>query len=298
MLQAAFGGYLNVETGQTAYDNSPPFYEPGYNLMFPLEMESAPADQIYILIRRRTDASGIDFDNLANKATDFSIESKDITNNEHIPAYITYAKEFYSGWDPDSTVTNPTELVIVITNSFNIYNTEERVRVIDCVIKDDEDNFIRFRLQIDDENKIFHYLNVNIEKKNERPTFSASGTSGIIDTRENGDSYSIISPYAYIKETNKDNSDFSYPPDSIFYSRESKYTDEEFEFNIESYSHSFVIDNVSLINVINYNKTCVLHIDKYISTASESVVDSVYIDIGVRGTLSGLFQIFRLTFRG
>jgi len=67
-------------------------------------------------------------------------------------------------------------------------------------------------------------------------------------------------------------------------------------FSIESYSHSFVIDNVSLFNIPFYRKSCVLIIDKYLHTEMTSVSDPVYINIKVIGVVSDIAETFRLTF--
>ena len=54
MLQVAYGGRSIISDGTTEYISSPVYYEPGFNIMYPLEIEVGVADRFYILIKKRS----------------------------------------------------------------------------------------------------------------------------------------------------------------------------------------------------------------------------------------------------
>ena len=90
------------------------------------------------------------------------------------------------------------------------------------------------------------------------------------------------------------NVSFSYPVGSIFYKRQETYNNEEFYFEISSYSHSFVAEGVNLINVPNFQKAAVLHVDSYLYTKLTELRENVFVDISVQGVLSGSIDTFRI----
>jgi len=298
MIQAALGGYkkvISIINSSTVYDDTPTYYEPGYSILYPLEIEVPIADQVYMLIRKRSDAYGQSFEQLS--ASDLSVVVKDITTGESIPAHFqtnsASSNIYHLGWNDNPSAFIP--LVLVINNSIDVNNPIVRVRVLDCFVKDVNDNkFLKYRLTINDENKLFYYIANNLNDIGERSTFTAAGREGIANISDNSDSYVVFSPFAYFREVNKEKSDFSYPLGSIFYERQKSYNNEDYTYGIEGYSHDFVMENVSLINVPYYEKAAVLLIDKHLHQEITDGYERVYIDVKVNGTLSDMEDVFRI----
>lgn len=295
MLQVGLGGYQNVSANSTILDDNPVYYEPGFNLLSPLEQSVPPADQIYMLLRKRSDVFGGTYDTIS--PNQFHLTVKDITTGEDIPARIeknaTTSTVFNSNWSSGGFV----PLVVVIDNSIDINILVTRVRVLDCFIKYAlDDSFIVFRLIVDDVNKLFHFIIVNIDNIKNKNTFTAAGHQALVDVGTNSDNYVLFSPFAYLKEVPEEKSDFSYPISSVFYQRQKTYNDEDFYFSISGYSHNFVIDNVSVINVPNYQKAGVVMIDKQINTDMRNLTGEVYVEITVRGVLSEMEDTFTIYF--
>ena len=292
MLQVSLGGYKNIRENQLVYDDNPVYYEPGFNIMSPLEIEVPEADQIYTLIRKRTNGAGTVFG--AITASELTIEVKDVTTGESIPATIT-SNTYNTSWNPESQVK-----IGLITNCIDVNNPTTRVRVLDCFIKDTTINdFINFRLLVSDSNKSFYYIAVDSSNINNRSVFSAFGKEAHLNINEDSDIYLLFSPFAYLKEvTKKEKTDFSYPLNSIFYQRQGVYSKEDFDFSIYNYSSSQIIDNISLVNVPYYKKAAVLLIDNHLydSLLDTSLNQSSYISIKVVGVLSGIEEIFRVNF--
>lgn len=297
MIQVALGGYTDSANEQTVYDDNPVYYEPGFTMMSPLEMGVPAADQIYILVRQRSGTGLNSFSTLTT--SDLSVTVTDATTDESIPAHFesfsSTSTIYHPEWDTDPSEFTP--LILVINNSINVDAPIERVRVLTCSIINDynSSSFLKFRIIIEDENKLFHYLPIQIENLKDRYKFTAVGIEGLINISSNSDSYVLFSPFAYLREVSDEKkADFSYPLESIFYEREKTYNEEGFEYSIQEYSHDFLQDNSSLINVPNYQKAGVLLIDKYVYRDMLSITDPVYIDIKVIGILSEIEETFRI----
>lgn len=297
MLQVALGGYRDSVNEQTVYDDNPVYYEPGFTMMSPLEMGIPAADQIYLLIRKRSGTSLNDF--LTLTINDLSVTITDATTNEDIPAHFeafsSVSTIYHEEWDTDPSEFTP--LVLVINNSINVDAPIERVRVLTSSLVDNYDvnSFMKFRIIVEDENKLFHYLPVEIENLKDRYKFTAAGREGLINVRSNSDSYVLFSPFAFLRETaDKNKADFAYPLESIYYEREKTYNEEGFYYSIQEYSHNFLQYNCSLINVPNYQKAGVLLIDKHVYQHMLSITDPVYVDIKIIGILSEIEDTFRI----
>jgi hypothetical protein len=293
VLQVANGGYMVLATEQVYYNDSLVFYEPGYNIMSTLELEYEPADQIYVLVRKRNSPTSSDFDwlNISN----FTITVTDPTNGASIPFETYYndpsVSSFREEWDDTYA------FVLVIDNY--IEASETRARIMDLLVRDDTDNdFISCRLIVKEQDENFYYLPVSVAGIWERDVSSRAGLLGSININKKADSYLIISPFAGFKEVASGMEyDFSYPLESVFYRREiSAYNNEDFDFSIVGYSHSFVNTNVSLINVPGTKKAAVLVINKYLYNDIIKESGVYYIDIGVIGVLSESTATFRVVF--
>lgn len=287
MLQAAFGGYTLIEDNITEYDDSLTFYEPGFNLMSPLEMSVPKSDSIFILIRKR---EAIGFDNNLIPAN-LSVSAKDVTNGEPLTVSIELSSR--DGWNDDPSSNTP--ILLTIANQIGSGNALLRVRVIDCEVKDITDNsFISFRIIVDEDptDLHFNYIPVSRTTYADRNTFTAASRAMYMTLRSDSDAYIIVSPYAWVMETTKDLSDFSYPPDASYYKRETTYNSEDFDFLLQNWSHTFVEDNISVVNIPGYKKVGLILIDNAIYNSIKELKRSINFTVSVSGELSGIEDTF------
>lgn len=306
MLQVSLGGYLNSEnTDPTVF--TPVYYEPGFlSTMEPLVFSVPESDQIYILIRKRSDSTGDNFTQLVpsdfepyspssitGDESSYNLRVIDTTNNQPVPAYVQVNP--YLNWN-DREDYSP--LVLVITHCFNLVTPSARVRSIDCFIRyPDDGSFIRFRITTSDSSRLFSYLIIDSNNLQDRPTFSASSRESIIKIGGNTDNYLLFSPYAFLKEVDNGQGDFSYPLESIYYQRQESYNDEGFVFSIDdSYitTKPWIYDNISVFNVPGYDKACVVLIDKNIYRYLTLMRDEVFISIKVVGKSSENIDNFKV----
>tara|TARA_Y100000310_G_scaffold311548_1_gene357908 strand:- start:1593 stop:2498 length:906 start_codon:yes stop_codon:yes gene_type:complete len=297
MIQVAMGGYKNSSTGVTVLDDAPIFYEPGFTIVSPLEIEMTENDQLYVLLRNRIDDAGQLFETPTIANLDVTI--KDATTGDSIPGFLDTNESdstvFNGNWDTDVSQFNP--VVLIINSSIDVFSPVERVRTLDVFVRDttNPDVNVFFRLISDDSNKFIHYININIDEIGNRFKFTSFGTEIKSDITSPSDSYILLSPFAYLQEVDtQEESDFSYPFESIFYKRQRTFNDEEFGFFITSASHEFISEGVSLMNVPNYTKAAVLFIDKYVHTEMLDIQARTYLDILVVGRLSGIEHTFRV----
>jgi hypothetical protein len=290
MLQVGYGGYYLVGGNVTEYVDSPTYYEPGFNVMYPIEIAAPKSDRFFILIRKREDESGDGFANLV--ATNVSATAVDATNGESLLVR-TSNNTLHPAWNQDPSSTTP--VLLQIDNQLDMVNTILRVRVIDCKVKDSTDNsFINFRVIIeeDPEDLYFNYIPVHRRIYPDRNTFSIAGRSAYVTLRNDSDAYLLVSPYAWLKEDTKDKSDFSYPQDTFYYQIENTYNSEDFTFALSSYSDSFVAEHVSVLNVPGNKKVALILIDNAIYDYIFQLRSGVSLVISVVGELSGIEDTF------
>jgi hypothetical protein len=290
MLQAAFGGYTLIEDNSTVFIDSLTYYEPGFNLMSPLEISVPKSDSIFILIRKR-DSSGVGFENNLIP-TNLSITAKDATNGEPLSiSSSTFSTR--ESWNEDPSSNTP--ILFTITNQIGSGDALLRVRVIDCEVKDTTDNsFINFRIIVEEDptDLHFNYIPVSRTTYADRNTFTAASRAMHMTLRSDSDAYIIVSPYAWVMETTKDLSDFSYPPDASYYKRETTYNSEDLDFSFQSSSHTFVEDNVSVVNIPGYKKVGLILIDNAIYNSIKELKRSINFTVSVSGELSGMEDTF------
>jgi hypothetical protein len=294
MLQVAFGGYYLITGGENFFYDDPVYYEPGFNWMNPVEIESPAADQLYILVRKRAGSTGTAFVNVSS--TDFEISVTDATTGESIFSSI-YDNSLHTDWNTDPSSYTP--LVAYIRNAVDFTEANMRVRVLDCYIKDTtDDSFVRFRVLVSDANRYFHYLPFVTNDLSYRYKASALGRQAYITVSGLSDSYLLVSPYAYLQEVEKTAIyDFSYPLDSIYYQRQHTYNDEDFDFSLASPSDDFVNTTVSLIPVPKFHKVAVIHIDRFMYKKLQEKEDVASINLNIVGRLSGHTDQFVIYFR-
>lgn len=284
MLQVKLKDFLlRTPSGDITDKFSVSYREPGFTQMFPLELEFPKSDQVGIYIRKRADDTG---DNLSaiSKST-MTITVLDPTNGQIVP----YTTSDYA--------TNYIELDIVNALNLSSTNAIVRVRVMDVNITDStDDDFITFRVLVDDDDRLLNYILVDTNNMVERNSVGSKGGDIYVSTKSGSDNYLLFSPYATIKETTSDKADFSYPLNTIFYKRQESYNNEDYSYSISLYSHAFARDTVSVMNVPGYHKAGVLLIDNKIYTDIVENGVNPYIDIAVVGELSGYSDTFRIHF--
>ena len=282
MLQVSRKDYVLVDSdGNLTYPLTEVYYEPGFNIMSPLELEFPKSDQISFYFKKRDNSTGETFSNIT-KAT-MTVSVTDPTNGQIVPNVIS-----------NDTATR---LSFTITNGLTMNSPTIRVRVIDINIKDStDDDFLTFRVLVDDDSKSFYYIPVAASDIGDRSVSSIPGRDIYMSVGANSDNYLVFSPYVSIRETTSNKSDFSYPLNTIFYKRQDSYNNEDYSYSISSYSNSFMRDVVSVMNVPSYHKVGVLIVDNrlYKDIIENSI--NPYIDIAVSGNLSGISDTFRVNF--
>ena len=294
MLQVALGGTLLVDGQETTLISDPTYYEPGFNLMSPLEISTPQADQIFILVRKRIDDSGFRFEDLG--INEIAVSAVDITNGEPLSIGIA-SNTVNDEWNDVNPSFPNTPTIVTISNQINLGNPILRVRVIDCNIRDlTDDSFINFRIIVDEDAStlMFNYIPVYRKTISDRNTFTIASRLGYVTLRSDTDAYLLLSPYSWLQESTKDVSDFSYPEDSIYYQRQKTYNNEDFSFSLISWSHSFVEENVSVLNVPGYKKAGIVQFDNAIYNHLVEIGVTANLIVRVVGELSGITDDFQI----
>jgi len=273
---------LIVSDNQVTTSADGEWYEPGFNIMTPLEIEFPVSDQLVLRIRKRADSTGTTFSNISTNTVSATVT--DPTNGRAVP---------FSVANLDST-----HITLTITNSLVMADPVVRIRTMDILIKDSsDDDFLTFRVLVDDQNKPLHYIFVESSDMNQRISSSIQGRSIYLSVKAGSDHYLLFSPYASLKETTLDKANFSYPLNTIFYKRQDSYNNEDYSFSISAYSDTFMKDVVSVMNLPSYNKAGVLLVDRKIyKDITENSVNP-YVEINVNGELSGISDTFRINFK-
>lgn len=282
MLQASARYYLLLTpSGDVEATFSDEYHEPGFDIMYPLEFDYPKCDQFSVRIQKRADATGDTFSTI--DSVDFSVIVKDPTTDQTVP---------YTLVDIGNR-----SLLLTITNSLTLIDPTVRVRIMDVYLKDTtDDDFIIFRILVNDDSKYFNYIFVDVNNMSDRSSVTAQGRDVYVRVAASGNYYMLISPYAYLKEKTLAESDFSYPLNTIFYKRQDSYSNEDYSFSISAYSHAFMKDVVSVMNVPSYGKAGVLLVDNRIYKDMIENGVNPYVKISVNGELSGNADIFKVNF--
>lgn len=293
-LQVAYGGginqYLQNNNGFRRSITSSNFFEPGFNLLFPLEFQvSATIDTHYILLRKRSDASGNFFENIS--PSDYSVTVVDDTTNQPLTASIS-TNTIYSNWNENFNI-DP--LVVTING---VDDTEGdascRIRAIRVYIKNnDTDEFIIFRILTLDDSQSFSYMIFDNQRNAGRPRSSQIGTRAILDVASTG-SYMLLTPAVNFSETTSSLADFSYPEQSIYYSLDKTYNNEKYIWSISNVSDAAINDVAVISPVPNYPAVGVLRVDAFVSKAIDMLSGQSYLDITALNYTSNAEDIFRV----
>lgn len=253
MLQVAFGGYIS-ESDTTVY-NEPPnlYYEPGYNILFPLTLTLPTADSAYFLIRKRTNAENTTFATMSTG--DLRVDVRDTSTGQVVGFSLGY-NILHDDWND-----NCTPLVLTV---YPKYGTGLRVRSFEVVVTDITDSdFVAFRAMVTDEARPMNVLTIHNDGYNVRGAVSFPKTRALTRLSDAG-SYMIISPSTGIVEvTDPADAQFSYPQDRFYYRRVSIYDNETYDFSITDPSHLALNSLLSISRIPGNGGVAVLSFDAY-----------------------------------
>ena len=143
----------------------------------------------------------------------------------------------------------------------------------------------------------FNYIPVDRKTYSDRNSFTIAGREANVTLRNDSDAYILVSPYSWLKEVTKDKSNFSYPQDTFYYQKEKTYNEEDFSFSLSEYSHSFVAENVSILNIPGYKKVAIILIDNAIYENIRQATSDVNLTMFITGKLSGIEDSFIVNLR-
>lgn len=289
-LQVAFGGgknqYLLEDDGFLFSIYT--YFEPGFNIMFPLEFEVSTAiDTIYIALRKRSNIAGTSFSSIT--ANEFTVSVTDATTGEAIPNSLS-SNTINDDWNESSF--NPLVLTINNVDDTDDGDTTCRIRSLNVIIKEISTNdFIFFRILLIDDSQSFSYLTATTENVH-KPSSSSIGTKTVVQLYPKG-SYTLLTPAVSFSETTAELANFSYPVNRIHYALNKTYNDEEYDWSIDSVSDSDLTDVIDVRPVPNYAKVGLVRIDGYAAKAVSDLNGKIYFDVQAKGKTSGTEDIFR-----
>lgn len=296
LLQVAYGGYALVDPDIESKE-SLVYSEPGFTVNNSIEFAIDKADQIYFIIRKRADIYGSTFETIDRSY--FIVSAVDSTLNVELNVFIdnfSSSNTYYdAAWEDGLLDTQ--KVILAIDSGTSVAPNENRIRVIDCQIKDRRDNsVIFFRVLVDDANKVFYYLSVQSNEIGQRDTFATAGSSILKNIDGKADSYVLISPFASFNEVDKGEHGFAYPLNTIFYNRQTTYNQENFAYQITGFSHIAIEDDVSVKNIPGYPRMGVVTIDRGLYSNLAGLTGSAYVIVEARGLVSEMRDNFIINF--
>jgi len=293
MLQAAFGGYRNTK-GDDVFTDAPNLYrEPSFDIMFPLEITSPKSQQIYVLLRIRTNDAGTTFEaGTSTPGSRFAISAKNATTGDSLAASIA-TNSLNTDWNQSSF--NP--YVLIIESDTAVGGNNLQIDVIDCIIRDANTNStITFRISALDSQSAFNSLTVVSGNEHIRPVSSNLSSNAVLTLSRKG-LYAILSPLVSFQESVSTDADFSYPQNVIFYKREQPVNDEIFEFSISDSSPSVVSENIEIYPLPSFHKAAILMADGKLQDELTTLRKVGWADIKAVGKISGVANVFRVYFK-
>lgn len=281
-IQVAFGGAETRSGDASFFDDAPnTWYEPGVTTLAPVEFVSPEADFIYLLVRRTGNDGVIQ---TFNDSSRWSIEVVNASTGDDVP-YDMKVNEFYTGWN--GATWTPSVLTV------NVGAGEFRVRSFDVFVRDAVNNeHAAFRVLVTDDARSFSYIKVDNRDYDERRTTSESGTGALLPFSPRG-GYVVMSPMTSFSETTAAEADFSFPPGRIFYKLSDAVNEEIFEYRIEDYSHSELLDVVSIDSVPGFPRAAVIRVDGYVKKILPDIGQSVWVRVSATSDISE--QVDRFT---
>ncbi len=299
LLQVAYGGYTLVAPSTEVKEviTNASYSEPAFTTPNSIEFEIDKADQFYFIIRKRANISGTTFETL--DANNFTVDATDAT----LGVQIDYSLENFSSSSPyyspnwEEGLADNQKLILAVDSGTPVDSPVSRIRAIDCKIKDRTDSSVLFfRVLVDDFNKVFYFLSVRSNEIGNRNEFATAGSTISRDLDGKSDFYVLISPFASFNEVDKGSHSFAYPLNSIFYNRQNTYNQEDFAYQIISYSHPSLEDNVRVKNVPGYPQMGVIIVDRELYDDTSGVTSTIGVDVEARGLISEMRDTFRITF--
>lgn len=298
MFQVAYGGHLL--SGEQNYESDLDFREAGFGSdSFPIEFDISKSDRIFFLLRKRSSIYGdsfveIDYENIV-------IEAKDLTSGISIPSAVYIENVVNAEW----TDTSFDSILFSIDSNINFQDLEDnpnifidRVKAIEIYIKDTSDNnFISFRVYIDDNEMKFYYIIVPEKDIERRDVKSNSINNPYIDINNLNNFHILISPSSRIREIDDNYYSFSYPYSTIFYKRDRTFNDEEYVFDINGEIDTLIYENISIFPIPGYHRVGVLKVDSYLKNKMiKKNVRESSLNISVTGKITNKTYIFPITF--
>lgn len=285
MLQVALVGYKTYSSSSVTYYDQPwSFYEPGYNILYPIEFSVGDVDYVYLHIRNRSNAtySSIDVNGMI-------LSAYDATSGESLTS------ELYELYSATSDYSNGGALALITLNSGSS-TLINKSRVVECFVSDtDLQDFLFFRLYVQNNNRGMNILVQDPVKIEDRPTGSTFVSSSIVNLSDYSSLQILLSPYSAFYEYST-SYDFSYPVDSVYYKLSVANNLEDYSFSISTYSPDFMEDLTSIYTVPYFHKVGCLMVDKYTESQFTGLTQLPYVDVLATGQTSGMTDTIRLYF--
>lgn len=287
MYQVALIGYKDTSGVTVNLPGPYTFYEPGFNILFPLEFSVGNVTEANFHIRRRSDSTGTIFDDL--NGTSFVSTVRDVTTGESVTV-VSYTFAAIPAADYASSL-------MTITINDGSYPQTASPRIIECNFNNSSfTGFGIFRLYVDINNRGFNYILVDADQVETRSSSSVYAISTIVDMSESDNPYMILSPYNIIDEVDKSSSDFSYPVGSFYYRRRTIFSNEPYDFTVNDMSDDTLDGLLSLFVVPNYHQAACLLIDTNMKTQAPQFSTMPWVDIRATGKQSESIDDFRVYF--
>jgi len=273
MLQAVIGGY-SISGVNTFYSAPNTYLEPGFNTFNPLSLSVSNADEIYILLRRRTNITGTTF--APDNANDYTVIVKDLTNGNDLDYTFVSNSLINNAWHEGGLNLAPFVLTVESKSTSTAVFTEYFHRLIEIfVVHDSTGQSLLFHILMTAPVAGFTWLTVQHDKYDSRPTSSSNNSKIEVEVGGKG-AYVLLSPNSTIVESIQESANFSFGSGIIFYSRTEVSTDEGFTFEIDNVSHDFISEYCDISGVPEYLSVGVLSIDAAVRSRLDSVAQDVY----------------------
>ena len=290
-LQVAFGGglqqYLDDDSGFTETLTLSDYYEPGFNIMFPLEFQvSSTIDTIYIVLQKRTNTLGTAFASIT--PAEFTTNVEDATTGSEI-SHTLAVNSVKASWDSIGT-----PLVLTISNVDSTSDPTCRVRSMNVSINEIAgDGALYFKVSLIDETQSFAYMTFKNKDNRSIEQVAKFGSRVALGVSPQGN-YLLLTPSKKFAISTKLEGDFSYPKGSVYYNLEKGFNDESYDWSIGSVSDSDLSDVVSVRPISDKPSVGVVNIESFASNVDPDVDGLIYFDVKALGRSSGAEDIFRV----
>jgi len=288
-LQASLGGIQNYSDSIMA--SSPSFFEPGHNILFPLEFTVSRADVVYILVRQRRNALGTRFATVLDP-DGFTVTVQDSTTGNNLE-FVLSVNDLIDAWNVNGDVPLVLRIDLGMTDD-KTSPADYHIRSIDVFIKDNATkDFLSFRVTLSDDSQPFAFMHIKYGEIAGRHKLSNLATSALVTLSPKG-SYLLLSPLATFQEVAAKDADFSFPHGSIHYKRRRMFNNETYNFSISAVSHEELRDVMSIQHVSGYPHVGVLRLDANLKEVASALSGGLYVDIRADARETDNSDTFRL----